>query len=146
MIIGVQNTYNFEKEVGIMKMEGKAGWHVSVETMKHRGDFSFPVLQYRWGMKDGLTGGFVRIWPSVVRIEVKSQGEKRMWLLDTISNTLAVIKSEFTDEIPPSIKEAFDVMIELKRAENIVDAESAQKVFDGIKSKWEEMISSAEAR
>lgn len=141
MVIGVQSIYNFEKEVGIMEiMKGEVKWHVSIVDMGHRDDFSIPVLQYRWGTENGLTGGFVHIWSSLMRIEVKSQREKVGWFLGTIPNALAVIKSEFTDKIPPNFEEAFDVMTEIRKNWRIVDAKSAQEVFDKIKLKWKELI------
>ncbi len=59
-----------------------------------------------------------------------------------ISEALAIINSELTNEVPPGIKEAFEVMINIRKSKDIVDVESAERVFNEIKARWKELFSS----
>jgi hypothetical protein len=124
-------------------MEGDVKWHPNIEVMNHRDDFTFPVLKYVWGTGGGLTGGHVSIWPTHLCIVVKSQRKKEERIFDSVSQALAAISLELTKEVPSGMKEAFEAMVEIRKAENIKDTQSAQKVFDEIKSRWEELIPSA---
>jgi hypothetical protein len=124
-------------------MKRDAGWTVGIKEMSHRSDFTFPVLQYTWGTEDVFIGGYVNVWPTHMFIQVKSQREKEEDPVSSVSEALAIIAAELTEYIPPGIEEAFEAMIAIRNRGKIVDAKSAQKIYDEIRSKWIGLIPSS---
>lgn len=127
--------------------EKKAKWHTEIRTMPHAQGFSFPMLEFRWGIKK-LTGGTVRLWPQkrtiVAEVKINRDTEKTGSLVGNffkVKSAVAAIKENF-GSLPPNFSEAFKIVRYVRsRYKGKVDGpEVAQKLFDKIRAKWQSLI------
>lgn len=124
-------------------MERKDGWRARIKDINHRGDYTMPNLCYEF-MENGKVIGEVHIFSSHMLIAVKKHGlDAEFWTIGSTSYAFNAIKEKMAEGLPPGIEEALEIMSEIRKNGRMVDVESSKEVYDGIKSRWEELISSS---
>jgi hypothetical protein len=132
-IFFLQNTRKEVMNVDKNTNEERLMWHPCIREMPQGAGISYPIFEWSYGIRKGLRGGELRIWPFQKKIAFSTRrgGEDR-----TFSEPEAAIRHvvEYGWGEPVSLKEAWECIRDIKLPFDNLN--EAKRTSDELRQKW----------